>query len=778
MSVDQEKQWADKLASGAEFVLKLDRASGAVQMIELTPSWWERGMQALRYVVTGKKAPEWFGPGTPLTAQAPPALEGRQNDYMTTTNLVGPPKVDGLPGVPFKTLRMLGDTCDVIRLLIERRKNQICKLPWSIVPRKKGAKPDQFCADLETFFMLPDKEHTWAGWLRMILEDHLVVDAATLYPRLARDGTLYALEPVDGTTIKRLIDDYGRTPSGDGPDGRPLPAYQQWLKGITAFTYGRDQLIYRPLNMRTNRLYGYSVVEQIVVTIQLALNRVAYQFQYYTDGSTPDLILKVPEGWNSDQIKEFKKQWDSWLAGELGARRGTMFVYNGTDVVNTKETILTDKFDEWLARICCFAFGESPQAFVQMMNRATAATAKETGQEDGIAPTLQWVKDLIDYSLAKYWPEGANYEFRWQIEEEVDAATQDKIDDARIKRGEVTINEVRARKGEDAIDGGDVPMIFTAGGAVPLAMCASGEQQRMQLQVAQAQASALSAKAGETVASNDGAPSPSPKAANSDEGGDGPSGDFEKRDASGADQLTKGAATVKLRAALEAMFKNLRDSIVNQLHLGKVRKAQGSDIDAILASLDMSEIANAGGALSAALSSEYGGAYGDALKQVGVATGSSLFDLEPARAADYAAKRAGELIGAGPTGGELADSTRYLIRGTITQALEEGWTTDELSKALSDEYAFSPDRADTIAMTEERTALHAGAIQGWRESGQVVGKTWLLSNDEGVCDICESNAEQGTIDLDEDFESGDDTAPAHPNCRCDVAPVISDDEEE
>ncbi|RBP15896.1 hypothetical protein DFR50_107166, partial [Roseiarcus fermentans] len=57
----------------------------------------------------------------------------------------------------------------------------------------------------------------------MLLEDLLVIDAATIYPRFDRGGNLFSLDVIDGATIKPLIGDDGRAP--EPPD----PAYQQVL---------------------------------------------------------------------------------------------------------------------------------------------------------------------------------------------------------------------------------------------------------------------------------------------------------------------------------------------------------------------------------------------------------------------------------------------------------------------------------------------------------------------------------------------------------------------
>lgn len=731
-----------------KFMVSVDRASGAVSVTELTPSWAERLVTAARVILRPGTVPDWFGPGQPLPPQAPDEIKGRQFDFPITFNTVSQPKAgELLPSVPYAVLRRLADTCDFLRLVIETRKDQICKAAWDIGPRDPNVKADQRCKDLIDFFQFPDKEHTWDDWLRLILEDKIVCDAATLYPQLARDGSLYALYPIDGTTIKRVIDDFGRTPQP------PYPAYQQYLKGMAADDYTTDELIYRPQNVRTNRVYGFGIVEQIIITITLALNRQAYQLQYYTEGSTPDLIMSCPPEWTPQQVAEFSEYWDSRLKGtESGGKHSTMFVFNGMDAMNTKETILSDKFDEWLARIICFAFSMSPAPFTAQVNRATAQSAAEQAKEEGLAPQMRWVKNLMDYIISKYF-NAPDLCFTWKEEDDVDQETAATIEDLQIRNGSLLINEAREGRGQDPVEGGDIPYVFTAGGATPL----SSIKEQADAAIDTAKAGAEAVRAGGAALGAQGAKGNGAQDQNKDD----PKSNLKK--------------SASLRGRIALKFKTVANDVARQVH-ARLTKAKAKDVNQIIESLDLGAL----GDLSVDVVDTLGPAYTTSFTS-GVSTvggDASDFTLAPIRGKAYAMERAAELISKDASGGELGDSTRLLIRGTIEQALDEGWNQDKLSEELADSYGFSDARADVIASNEMHMAIQQGQYEGWKQTGVVTGKRWLMADDEGACDDCEENANAGVIGIDDTFPSGDDAPPAHPNCRCDLEPVLDDTDEE
>lgn len=155
------------------------------------------------------------------------------------------------------------------------------------------------------------------------------------------------------------------------------------------------------------------------------------------------------------------------------------------------------------------------------------------------------------------------------------------------------------------------------------------------------------------------------------------------------------------------------------------------------------------------------------------------------------------------------------FRDEIRERLQEGVSLGESPKQISQRIQeissdFVPYKADRIARTETAYAFVEGNISGWEQSGVVQGKRFLLAPD--ACPFCQAVADMyGDGQSDEGrvfglreslFQYGDTIAaefkqedgttsvrrmtfdyeglaatgvqgpPIHPNCRCDLVPVV------
>jgi hypothetical protein len=428
-------------------------------------TWGQQGLEAQFHNVF-QPGQGIFSPGYPLAPPEPEQL--RLWDFPVGVNTIYTPR--SYEPISFAELRALADAHDITRLAIETRKDQLESLEWTVkplaAPRRGGGAGDDDArarsAQVAEFWRRPDGERPFATWLRELVEDLLVIDAPALEIRRNRGGDLVGLDVVDGATLKLLFDDTGRRPRP------PAPAFEQIIHGRPWKLLTGDELIYFPRNPRPHKAYGYGPVEQIVMTVNIALRRQVMQLQHFTDGNVPPGLLNAPDGWNAKQIRQFQEWFDSVLAGNTGGRSRLLWGPSGTRYQPFKEAPYKDEFDEWLARIVCYAFSLPPTPFIRQINRATADTAQEAALAEGLAPLRGWVKRLADQVIQDRMGH-ADLEFAWVEERPADPAEQAKLLDLYVRDGIYTVNEARDILGLEPVPGGDQALVYGTTGPVPLA---------------------------------------------------------------------------------------------------------------------------------------------------------------------------------------------------------------------------------------------------------------------------------------------------------------------
>ena len=109
------------------------------------------------------------------------------------------------------------------------------------------------------------------------------------------------------------------------------------------------------------------------------------------------------------------------------------------------------------------------------MNRATADNQSAQAEEEGLQPTKEWVKDLIDEIIADEFA-SPDLELHW-LDEDADARQSEASLESRVKLGALTLNEMREHLGLDPYGNpaADRPMVLTATGYVPIEANAGGE---------------------------------------------------------------------------------------------------------------------------------------------------------------------------------------------------------------------------------------------------------------------------------------------------------------
>ena len=723
---------------------------------------------------------DFFGPNAPLPPAAPDSVKGRPWDFPVGVNLQYQPRLDqGSDTIDFATLRRVADPVqgglDLLRIAIETRKDQMEAQPWCIKGRD-GKDGGQRARDIEKAMRKPDLVHTYRQWARPFWDDLLVIDAPAMYFRPRPKGQ-FIPEVVDGALIKILVDGNGRTPLP------PDAAYQQIIKGLPAVDYSLGELLYAPRNVRSYRFYGMSPVEQVLGIANIALKRQLHLLSYYTEGNIPDAILLPPADWNPDQIKAAQGWLDTLT--DSSVKRKVRIMPGGT-FTQMRDPKLKDELDDWLARIICYCFSLAPGALVKDMTKATAGTNAQTAHEEGLEPFKLWWKDVMDEVIARCF--GADdLEFAYADEEVVDANEKMTIWTGYKAAGIVTADEVR-----------------------DLALGMEPMSQEQKDEVAPPPPPALVAPgmgsgkpgangSGTTLGAGDGSASPLPPAKTKKNA---QSEGLQKKKTEILKPIDRDRAAAKkcvaaVQKLMTARFAKQRKAMVKAVKddAAKLMKMDPQDYADLWDDIAKADQDATRKKLEKALTPMATDGAKQGLSQV-----LAVVPVDPDRDVDamlsqaneqaiaFAQGRAAELVGMrwDDDAGEwitnpnpewaIDGTTRDNIQSLTTQAMEEGWSNDDLAQRIQDDEGFSDARAEMIARTETAFADVHGNMDAYEASGLVDATEWVVG--AGECDICEENAAAGPVAMGEAFPSGDDMPPAHPNCRCDVLPVVNTAPEE
>jgi hypothetical protein len=447
-----------------------------------------------------------FTPGVPLVPGAinPVGERGRPDprryEYQVAQNInITPTRL-----IPFSTLRAAADQIDIIRRCVEVIKHKMSGLDWDIVLGTDAAEKvmaetgetnynkamliakDKFSEDinrLKQFWEVPDVSNglIFRDWLNMALEDVLVLDAWAVWGQSTVGGELKGLQILDGSTIKPLIDDRGMRPTP------PHPAFQQILYGFprSEFSapdeentadgeFSADELAYMVRNRRTTSVYGYSPVERSLPLADIYLRRQQWLRSEFTEGVIPDLILKSNGDFTPDQLKAYENILNDYLGGQTEQRKKAHILPQGLDPIAMDG--YAEKFspalDDYLITAICGHFGVQPseigmtQAAGLGGGAGTQNGQAESSEVIAIVPLAQWMGSMLSQLSYVWLGMPRELEFKFMPSQRNDEEKEARTNDVKIKGGQLTINEARAKSGLPLIDApeADYPILVVGAG--------------------------------------------------------------------------------------------------------------------------------------------------------------------------------------------------------------------------------------------------------------------------------------------------------------------------
>ncbi len=155
----------------------------------------------------------------------------------------------------------------------------------------------------------------------------------------------------------------------------------------------------------------------------------------------------MPDTWTVEQIEKFQNMFDA-MAGDLERRQRLRFVPALHQLTFTKEKLLTDEMDEWLARIVCYCFSVPATPFIRQVSRGSAAATQNTSTSEGLFPMLEWLKELMNNVIESVFNIDS-VEFSFKVDRETDSLKQAQIHKIYRTLGAINDDDIREDIGKD-----------------------------------------------------------------------------------------------------------------------------------------------------------------------------------------------------------------------------------------------------------------------------------------------------------------------------------------
>lgn len=322
-------------------------------------------------------------------------------------------------------------------------------------------------AELAKSFMLrPNPNDTWLQLISQTLRDLVTLGWAAVEIEKDAEGHAANLWPLDAARLYVDFDAHGLITGFDMLDPHGFPIVGR--DGKHAWT--PEELIYFRLNPQTNSRYPASRMTQVFPSAVIENLMLAFIGSRFTDSNVPfgvmDLGDITPEeqklaiaAWNT----QAKKAHRIVITGSRGGSKWTPFGY-ALKELEAKELLNSIRgYQMAILGVTMNELGES-----QDINKSNGYNLSFTFKKRAVEPVLN---ELCATLTKAFLVEGLGFtdlEFYYDEIDSRDELVSGQIDEGYQKTGVMTINQIRNRRGDPSIAGGDEPMVFTGSAWLPV----------------------------------------------------------------------------------------------------------------------------------------------------------------------------------------------------------------------------------------------------------------------------------------------------------------------
>jgi len=311
---------------------------------------------------------------------------------------------------------------------------------------------------------------SWGQLLKSILMDLLILDRGIFVIVRDEDDKIRGLMPIDGSTVRPLINEYG-TYDND-------KAYVQVVHGSPQVYFKKRDVVVMKMNPMTDMKYfGYGLSNmETLYTDSLAdifIDKGQLDF-YRKGGSIPEGFIAIEPmsgagagnetaqaQFNQESLETFQRHLAAIMMGDytqVPIFSGGKISY--IDFKGRRRDMQYKELAEYLTRKICAVYQVSPQdvGITANVNRSTSETQAEMTRSKGLETLMRVISEYVTQRIVNEMRPERDL-MLWFEDDDLDKKKIEwNIAQQKLVSGALSINQYRASQGEHPVPWGNTPL--------------------------------------------------------------------------------------------------------------------------------------------------------------------------------------------------------------------------------------------------------------------------------------------------------------------------------